>query len=100
MTWGRKLTLGGLVVGGAALLYVEIRALRSKESGDTISACVAEAAASYPVILPLMIAPVVHFATPTREPEEALPWWQGVWMAIVVGIGLGWVWPRYDRRTL
>lgn len=100
MTWGRRLTLGGLLVGGAALAYVELRALRSKEQGDTISACVAEAATAYPVTLGLATATLSHFATPTRNYNEPLPWWQGVWTALGIGMLFGLCWPRYDRKTL
>lgn len=98
MSWGRRLTLAGLGVAGAALLYVEARALKSKESGDTISAVSAGAIRDYPVLAGLGTATLVHFCTPTREPNEPLPWWQRAPLALAAGALLGLSWIRYDKR--
>lgn len=97
MSWGRRLTIGGLLGAGAALLYVEARALKSREQGDTISAVSAGAIRDYPVIGGLLVATVSHFCTPTRD-DKPLPWWQGPWMALGAGLLLGLTWPRRDRR--
>lgn len=97
---GRQWTHLGLAVAGAALLGVETNALTNREESDTISARAHDVIIDYPVVAALLVAPVVHFATPTRRPGEALPLWQGAGLALLAGTALGLVWPRYDRSRL
>jgi hypothetical protein len=87
------------VLGGAglALAIQEALAIVSREEGDTISARGAEAIRQYPVVAGLAVATVVHMATPTRRPDEPLPWWRRSTVAMIGGAMLGATWCRYDR---
>lgn len=93
---GRQWTLLGLGVSGVILSAFEVRALITREEGDTISARAHDAIIDYPVVAGLLVAPVVHFCTPTRSPREAIPWWQGPSIALIGGGLLGLSWIRRD----
>lgn len=94
---GRQITLLTLGLSGALLLAAEAHAIANAEPGDTISARAHDAVIDYPAVAGLLAAPVVHFATPTRNSGQSLPWWQGATLALVGGTLLGLTWPRYDK---
>jgi hypothetical protein len=94
---GKKITLKALGISALILAFAEINAIINNEEGDTISARLHDVVIDYPVVAGLLVAPVVHFCTPTTDSNKVSPWWQGTSIAILGGALLGLSWRRYDR---
>lgn len=85
MSRGARLTKWALLLSGVLLTIAESSALIDKDGADTISAVVHNTVIDYPVISGLLAATIVHFCTPTSDPNKPCPWWQGTGVALVGG---------------
>lgn len=95
---GKQLTAYTLIGTLAGLGIVEIRSFITKEEGDTISSRLADTIDQYPVVAGVITGVVAHCCTPTRIPDEPLPWWRNRTVAFMSGAILGLTWCRYDKK--